>query len=126
MMGRMSGLIRYSSMKVGGLGGSGLMDGDTNWDGLVIKSLGPTRIFVYCNGVYFFVEVAIDGVGVLTTLAKVILDEGVWGLNDIDDEALFFSERESCWVFILYVLSRGPYWSLDFGVPLILMPVRIL
>jgi len=61
-------------MKFEGLEGYVLIGGDTNLDGLAIKSLSATRILVYCNGVYLLVEIFDDGVGVFTRLARVILD----------------------------------------------------
>ena len=54
----------------------------------MVKSLGPTKILVYCKGVYLLV---CAGIGVFRMLARVISEfcEGICGLREIDEEALF-------------------------------------
>ena len=87
----------------------------------MVKSLGLTKILVYCKGVYLLV---CAGVGDFKMLARVISEfyEGICGLREIDEEALF-SKRV---LFDFCDPSGGPYCSLDVGFPLILRPVESL
>jgi len=75
-----------------------------NLEVLAVKSFGPMRILVYCNGVYLFVEV--DGLGFFTTSATVGL-WGTWGLNSNEDASWWllpvFME-----VWALFDPSGGP------------------
>jgi len=77
----------------------------------VVKSLGPTKILVYCKGVYLLV---CTGVGDFRMLARVISEfcEGICGLREIDEEAYFL--KEYCLIFVTRVGGHIVLWTQAF------------